>query len=192
MDPQALIRSFKQDGAGNCVSIAIIKAGIEVFGLGKVIHAEKIATGYRVTMRDGFSFDITNEEIQIASKGSKFKLLENREVFDYANFCFGAMAKRAQIEENDDFQNMTFEKAIATLNDGEYYTYGPHFLGLRHNYRHVGRRYIFHYPGVVGASIKHCFFASYGWEDKYGTPDYIGLLERRTCNWFRLTTEQVY
>ncbi|KXX71398.1 hypothetical protein [Flammeovirga sp. SJP92] len=186
METKELIKAFKQGGTGNCVSIAIIKAGIQIFGIDKIFHHTWDDDLCEVTMRDEFELSFSKKELELATTGSKFILGENKEVFDYANLCFAAMAKRAQIEENDDINNPSYEDAIKSLNDGEWYTHGADWLGLRYNIQNIPRRQIWQFKGVVGASRKHCFFASEGIEDNYGKIDYIRGLERRACKWFRV------
>ena len=192
METRDLIKSFKQGGTGNCVSIAIIKASIQIFGMNKIFNHYWEGDICKITMRDGFELSFTRDELAAATLGSKFILLENQKVLDYANLCFAAMAKRAQIEENDDIENLTFEQAIETLNDGEWYTHGADWLGLRFNILNIKRKYIWQYKGVVGASSKHCFFASEGIEDNHGRPDPLNIFERRFSKWFRVTEKQNY
>ncbi len=192
MDTFDLIKSFRQGGTGNCVSIAIIKAGIQIFGLGRIFDHHWEGDTCSVTMRDGYQLEFTKAELEIGSSGSRFIPLGNEEVFNYANLCFTAMAKRAQIEENDDFEDMTFEKAIETLNDGEYYLHGPDWIGLRHHVRRSGRRYVWQYRGMIGASSRHAFFASQGYEDNYGRPDRLSRLERRFCKWIRVSETAIF
>lgn len=188
-----IIRSFRQGGTGNCVSIAIIKAGIEIFGLNQIFHSQLEDSGnYNFMLRDGFQSTISPQEYEQAVSGSMFQELANKEIYDYAVLCYAVMAKRAMIEGNDQQDNLTYQQAIATLNNGENYLQGPYWLGLRHNYRNIGRRYARTNPGCVGASRAHCFYVSYGMEDQYGVPDHIGLLERNFVHWYRLTTEQIF
>ena len=192
MNNKEIIKAFKQGKTGNCVSIAIIKAGIEIFGLGNVFKHEWSNNVCHVVMRDGAEIKFSKKEFESCQKLSKFELLNNKDVFDYAILCFAAMVKRAQNEENDNIPGLTFEKAAETLNQGEYYLEGPHWLGLRHNVRSIGRRYIWQYKGVIGASRKHCFFASMGYEDNHGKVDKIGPVERRFCKWFRVTEKSIH
>ncbi|RIV47530.1 hypothetical protein [Flagellimonas pelagia] len=192
METKELIKAFKQGKTGNCVSIAIIKAGIQIFGIDKVFNHLWVDDICEVTMRDGYELSFTREEFIKGEKGSKFQLLNNKEIFDYANLCFTVMAKRAQVEENDDFENMTFEKAIETLNDGEYYRHGPDWIGLQYNILNTKRKHVWKQKGVVGASKKHCFFASEGIEDDYGRIEYIRGFERRFCKWYRVTEKQYF
>lgn len=192
MNNKELIKSFKQGGTGNCVSIAIIKAGIEIFGLNEIFQHEWDDITCKIVMRDGMRLEFSKEEFESCYELSKFKLLNNKEVFDYAVLCYASMVKRAQLEENDNIPNLTFLGAVETLNKGEYYLEGPHWLGLRHNTRSIGRKYIWQYKGVIGASRKHCFFASKGYEDDYGRIDRIGVTERRFCKWFRVTEQSIH
>lgn len=187
-----IIQSFRQGGTGNCVSIAIIKAGIEILGLNKIFHHQEKDGGFEFMMRDGFEGKVSEEEWSKAKAGSRFIPLQNEEVYNYANTCFAAMAKRAMIEGNDDIPNPTYDQAIETLNDGEYYLHGTNWLGLRHNYRNVGRKYARNNPGCVGASKKHCFYVSNGFEDEYGNPDRIGFMDRPFAHWYRITAEQAF
>lgn len=192
MDKIELIKAFKQGGTGNCVSIATIKAGIEIFGLNNVFQHKWDNNICYIIMRDGAEIEIPKPVYESCFKLSKFEVLDNDEIYKYAVLCFSAMAKRAQIEENDNIPNMTFEMAAASLNDGEFYLEGPHWLGLRHNIRSIGRKFIWQYKGVIGASRKHCFFASQGYEDAYGSVNMIGPTERRFCKWFRVTDESIH
>lgn len=192
MNNKELIKAFKQGGTGNCVSIAIIKAGIEIFGINNIFQHDWNNNICEVIMRDGFQLNFSKEELEKGISLSKFILLENEEVFNYANLCFTAMVKRAQAEENDGQSNMSFEEAAETLNKGEYYLEGPHWIGLRQNTRSIGRKYIYQNKGVIGASRKHCFYASKGYEDNYGKIDKISFPERRFCKWFRITEKSIH
>ncbi len=190
MDTKTMIRSFKQGGTGNCVSVAVIKAAVQIFGLDNVFNHYWQEDICSITMRDGFECSLSRIELELATEGSEFILLDNKGIYDYANLCFAAMSKRAQIEENDDIPEMSFGQAIKSLNNGEYYTHGPDWLGIRFNIRNTRRKYIWQYKGVVGASRKHCFFASEGYEDDYGRIDKIKGLERRFCKWYRIIEKQ--
>lgn len=186
-----LIKAFKQGKTGNCVSIAVIKAAIEIFGLGNVFHFENNPDGgFSYLMKDGFSESVSKEELEIAIENSFFVSLESEEIYNYANVCFAAMAKRAFVEGNDNKNDLTYIEAIETLNDGEYYLHGAHWLGLKHNYRNIGRKYTKNNPGCVGASKAHCFYVSYGIADNYGVVDKVSFFERRFVRWYRITDQQ--
>ncbi|MDN3494191.1 hypothetical protein [Winogradskyella bathintestinalis] len=192
MDNKELIKAFRQGGTGNCVSIAIIKAGIEIFGINNIFQHSWDNNICNVIMRDGFELEFTMEEMKKGAILSKFIPLENEDVLNYAILCYTAMAKRSQLEDNDNQSGMSFEEAAETLNKGEYYLEGPHWIGLRQNIRSIGRKYIWQYKGVIGASRSHCFFASKGYEDNHGKIDRISFTERRFCKWFRITEKSIH
>ena len=185
MTTSEIIKSFRQGGTGNCVSIAVIKAGIQVFGLDKVVYFEHTTNEENsFTMRDGFEGVLTKSEILEANSSSKFLLLENKFVFEYANLCFASMAKRALMEEHEGASTIT--QAINSLNNGEYYYLGADWLGLRHHKRAMGLKYIWNNLGVVGASSKHCFFCSEGIVDDFGIHNRVKILERIKYKFFSL------
>lgn len=187
-----LITAFKQGGTGNCVSIAILKASIEIFGPDKVVVYSKSENGYNITMRDGYQLHLSNSELDLAKINSFLLEGTDKNIFEYANFLFGTMAKRAQEENNDGNMNMTYQQAIESLNDAEHYLEGPHWLGLRHHIRHIGRKFCWQYPGVVRASKSHCAFISFGVEDNYGTPDEVSWIESRFFKFYRIANEPIY
>ena len=138
-------------------------------------------------MRDGYELQFSREEFNNASSQSRFREPENQEVMDYANLCFTAMAKRAQLEENDNYPNMNFSVALLTLNNGESYLEGVHWIGLRQNVRSIGLNYVWQHKGLIGASRGHSFYASQGNIDNYGTVKKLNSEEYKFCKWFRIT-----
>ncbi|MEM6966783.1 MAG: hypothetical protein AAF573_18610, partial [Bacteroidota bacterium] len=80
-------------------------------------------------MRDGYSVEITSEEYTLAARLSNFKKVDSL-IFQHALLMFAAMAKRAQMEDNDGQEDMNYAEAIETLNDGENYKEGFKWLGL--------------------------------------------------------------
>jgi hypothetical protein len=194
MTTSEIIKSFRQGGTGNCVSIAVIKAAIQVFGADKVVHFQPSEDdGFAFTMRDGFEAMLTKSEIVEARSSSKFLSLENESIYTCANLCFASMSKRALLEENENASSFT--EAIATLNNGEYYYLGADWLGLKHHKRALGLKYIWNNIGVVGASPKHCFFCSEGIVDDYGAPNRINWLERvkyKFFHYYRIAKDPIY
>lgn len=176
MTSEELITAFHQGGTGNCVSVAIIKAGIEVFGLGHVFDAEAQADGSQhVTLRDGTQLTLSAAELDYARQHSLFVAGNSQEIFDYANFCYAAIAKRVQQDEKDGTQ--TYAEAIDDLNDGAYYLEAPRWLGLQHYARPLGLKFVQQYAGVIGASPHHCFFASHKLADDHGDVDPIRWID---------------
>jgi hypothetical protein len=177
MDTKDIIASFRQgNGSANCVSVAVIKAAVEVFGLTgvfkSVVRRDDEVT---VTLQDGITLTLVQEDLDYAAQKSNFEKGSNQPLYEFAQFAFAVMAKRAQKSHNGGA--VTFEEAIDSLNDGEAYARGPEWLGLEQYTQKIRRKDIWKYAGVVGASEKHCFLASFGWEDKYGTPNKISQLQ---------------
>jgi hypothetical protein len=118
--PTDIWRGFRQVAEGNCVTVSAIKAAMMRFGdnphrIYKKI--EETAAGFKVTMKDSYELEISEQELKQAIKGSGFqgegKLLRN------ANFLYAVSAKRAQLENNDQRGGQGFQVAMDTLNDGE-------------------------------------------------------------------------
>lgn len=192
---ERIMRAFRQHGEGNCVSIAIIKAGIDAFGTNGLFDKVDRGGAFYVVLRDGTELSVTTEEVAAAEKGSGFQLLgtdpQSKDIFTCAQFAFAVMAKRAQLDGNDG--SLSYERAIDSLNDGERYTEGPRWLGLQHHVRPIGVKYRFRYDACVGASPKHCFYMSHGFEDQYGRPDLVGWAERwKLRHLYRVAQEAVY
>ncbi len=191
-----IITGFKQGGMSNCVAIAVIKAGMEVFGTNQLLLLEAQSTGEtRVTMRDGFQLHLTAEDILLATQRSLFLRGSNEQLLNYANLCFAAMAKRALLMKHEDVK--TYEDALISLNNGENFAAGPEWLGLLPHCKPVDRAEIYTLPGIVCASKNHCFFVTYGWEDNYGTPDKISdkelFLERnKFAKFYRIAPQKQF
>jgi hypothetical protein len=193
MTTQELITAFHQGGTGNCVSVAIIKASMEVFGLGHVFDTEPQADGsQQITLRDGTHLALTVAELDYARQHSLFVLGNNQQVLDHANFCYAVIAKRVQQDEKGGVQS--YAEAIDDLNNGAYYLEAPRWLGLQHYVRAVGLRYVQQYAGVIGASPHHCFFASHKLADDHGQVDPIRWFDfkYKLYHYLRLDTQPVY
>lgn len=166
---QQILAGFKQGGTGNCVSLAAIKAGMTRFGVDGVFsEIKKTAGGYEVTMRDGVRVKFTDAELKKASGLSEF-ISRDPALTAKANFMYTAMAKRAQAEDNDGWRNMTLAQACETLNNGENYYEGAHFLGLDKHVKKIQPRDMDKYAAAIVASAKHAMFATGGTLDHYGT-----------------------
>jgi hypothetical protein len=173
MDTKDIIGSFRQgERSANCVSVAVIKASVEVFGLTGVFQTiNRTADEATVTMRDGIAVTVTQDEIDLATQKSGFSLGSNTQLHTFACFAFAVMAKRAQRAHHEGV--VTYDEAIDALTNGESYAQGPEWLGLQQYVQKISKRDIWKFAGVVGASDKHCFLASFGWQDAYGTPSKI-------------------
>ncbi|KTC21654.1 hypothetical protein AO391_05010 [Pseudomonas marginalis ICMP 9505] len=130
--PADIWSGFYQGLEGNCVTVSAIKAAMMRFGQSPESiykHVKATADGYDVTMRDGFSLQLTHAELRLAEGASNFRG-SNQGLLDNANFLFAASAKRAQAENNDFRGSQSFAVAMETLNDGEYPGQALRRLGL--------------------------------------------------------------
>jgi hypothetical protein len=177
MNTKELIAGFSQGSTSrNCVSVAVIKASVEVFGLTGIFQKVQRETDKTtVTLRDGVSVVVFEDDLALAKQKSAFVAGSDKTLYDFAVFAFAVMGKRAQKAHNDGAN--TFEEALDSLCDGEDYVKGPDWLGLGQYAQRIKKRDIWKYAGVVGASASHCYLASFGWQDKYGVPAKISQLE---------------
>jgi hypothetical protein len=129
-DVDRIIAGFRQGGTGNCVSVAAIKAGMAALGPDRLFkNVTRTAQGVQLTMHDGFKVSLTNAELAQAEKASKL-YGKDPSLLAQANLAYAAMAKRAQIEGNDGLRNMSYARALQSLNDGKSFREGAKWLGL--------------------------------------------------------------
>lgn len=140
--PDHIWSCFRQGPVGNCVTVSAIKASMMWFGqsptdIFKAVR--KVAEGYSVVMRDGFTLFLSRQELAEGARGSRF-VSRDAEMLKDAHFLFAVSAKRAQLENNDGYAKQNFAAAVRSLNDGED-EYGPgeglRRLGLMHHIKRV-------------------------------------------------------
>lgn len=173
-------------GAGNCASIAIIKAAMFTFGY-DVVSYEKEQNSYLVTLKNGENISFNDNEFLYAKKESSFIFGKYKnesekeqfsEIINYAHICFATICKMAQ--KHGDFSSRyskfiipeSFELAVEIINDG---TFTPHvyeFLGLEDyasaTYRIGLRKKIKQSYGMVLWTNSHAMYSSEGYFDLYG------------------------
>ena len=124
--PDDVFGGFRQGPDGNCVTVSAIKAAMAKFGQSPTDifkEVRKEPDGYQVTMRDGYTLHLSQQELKDAARGSMF-VGRDKEVLKDAHFLFAVSAKRAQLENNDGYAARSFKHAVRSLNDGED-EYGP-------------------------------------------------------------------
>jgi hypothetical protein len=161
---------------GNCASIALIKASIEVFGLNNVFKHEKTGDTYQVTFKNSKKVTFTEKELARSNEVAGFvlntknpsKLELYTSIRDYAQIALCSMVKRVmEIGEAGEGKG-DFEKALRALNDGANSPSLPEKLGLE--------EYSYRKGWLSGASAKgtfgwlkaHTVFISQGVRDDYG------------------------
>ncbi len=69
---ELIFNSFKQGERFNCASVALIKAAIYKYGLGKVIKYQKNTDGIHVQLKNGQELDLSDKELSAASSAAGF------------------------------------------------------------------------------------------------------------------------
>lgn len=164
-----IFTGFRQGGAGNCVTVAAIKAGMTRFGTGGIFQRVERANdgSWNVRMRDGYRLNLRQQELDWARNLSRFHG-PNKALLDRAVFYYAAAAKRAMHENNDGWGRRSFSAAARTLNDGEMTTEGLHFLGLDRYVQRVSVANMHRYNAVVASNSGHAMWVSAGVVERYG------------------------
>jgi hypothetical protein len=135
--------------AGNCASVALIKAAIEAFGLNAVFNQVETSDGFEITLRNGQTIQLTKTEHQQAKKASAFmpgkgKDAQQQAVFDgireYAYLCFAVIVKHVALhgevfKKGHSVPAADWTEAIEMVNDGLYTPLCYHYLGLENHVR---------------------------------------------------------
>ena len=104
------LQAFAQGKANNCISVALIKAAIQKYGVGQVFDTLRMASQpqqVRVTLRDHTELVLTDDERQQAAAWARFRQpetahmpsAERSKLISYAAFCYGVMAKYISTEK---------------------------------------------------------------------------------------------
>ncbi len=176
-----IIQAFRQGAVtegGNCASIALIKAAIDVYGIGNVFQAEKSDGTYHIQFRDGSELSITEDQLSYTTVRADFHLRQGqneaqttlyKEIYDYSNLCFCAMVKRVtEIGESGDDGIGDFEDAIVALNDGATTDVLYKILGLQNISGPTIWMSTAGKKGMIAWRKGHTVFVSDGYYDHYG------------------------
>lgn len=161
---------------GNCASIALIKASIEVFGLNNVFKLLKTGDTYQVTFKNSKKVTFTEKELARSNEVAGFELNTTNpsklelytSIRDYAQIALCSMVKRVmEIGEAGEGKG-DFEKALRALNDGANTPNLPEKLGLE-DYC-LGKKWFRDASGegLLGWLSGHTVYISQGVRDKYG------------------------
>lgn len=161
---------------GNCASIALIKASIEVFGLNNVFKHEKIGYTYQVAFKNSKKVTFTVKELARSNEVAGFVLNtknpSNIELYtlirDYAQIALCSMVKSV-MEIGEAGEGIgDFEKALRALNDGANSPSLPEKLGLEEYSYRKGWLGGASSKGTFGWLKAHTVFISQGVRDDYG------------------------
>lgn len=204
-------RQGSQSGAGNCASIAIIKASIACFGIDSVFKRVVHENGWKVILRTGESLDLSHVELEHARLG--FGIVEKdfngfsvdnwelkREIADYSTFCFAVMVKmvmrygdghRSKNNALDSSTYSSFINAMQDLNDGGYTATIYHLLGLEEHVYFPGRFASTANEYCVIWSIGHAMYAYNRFADSYGKRSPMWKYIHRTGRFYIRKEEQI-
>ena len=182
VDPDVLVKAFKQGKRGNCASIALIKSSIalikssiNVFGINNVFQESSINdTLFKIILKNEDSLELSTREIISAQKAADFILKDSsqKDLYDYAVKCYAIMGKmRERIE------SMTsYDHALKKLGKGAYTPTVYEFLGLEQNKKSLKRfSNITSLCGVVAWRKKHAVFSCNGYIDEHGKKQNLSM-----------------
>lgn len=179
------LQAFYQGGRGNCASVALIKAAIDRYGLGRVFDTTRVGPVVNIRLRSGQTLSLTAEERRRAAISARFRRCDNAQtgenysalpaqealpILQYAGLCYAVMAK--VIEQNGEYGCLkddttaaaptpvrSFQAALRTLGNGVCSDNVYRYLGLEVvNPRHVDFTPSLDFtatPGVVVYSDNH-------------------------------------
>ncbi len=174
-----IFSTFRQGERGNCASVALIKAAMNVYGIGNVFQEERIAdTLWRITTKNNSQYYLSSRELRMAATSADFRLEDSNELelYRYAVRCYAVMGKvREDLDQSEDIKN--YADALEALEAGAYTPTVFRYLGLENK---INAMYKWESTankcGVVAWRSKHAVFACYGYMDNHG--DKEGLSAR--------------
>lgn len=164
-----LFNSFKQsnvNGGGNCASIALIKASIGTFGIGKVFTSKKddVNKVLNVTLRDNNSYEIKYSELDESIKENGFKIKsqnsEAKNIKAYADTCFAVMVRvNEKIWEYD-----SYTESLSSLLNGYNTPNVYRLLGIK--FKQISTDELSNNNNIIFYNSYHAVYSSYGYYDE--------------------------
>lgn len=185
-----IFNAFKQGvvkGGGNCVSIALIKAGFSKYGFDSLfLETKKEDSLYTILLRDGTIVKLGEVELKQASEKAGFKLKDSTrfsiQFKSFAEFCFAVICKRAESINKHD----SYNAAIDDVNNGYTTKISNKLLGLKFKkirpYRASKIKSMEH---LIVYNTVHAVYASKGYYDEVGSE--YGLSPLCCMKWNRFS-----
>ena len=168
IDANLLYNCYKQGKRGNCASIALIKASLNVYGLENVFQIVNSSDSAKtIRLKNGKDVTITKEELAAAKSSADFVKLRDDcdDVYNYSILCYAIMAKMRQSDEN----LPDYLSALTKLQKGYYTPNIYKLLGLENNVKLLKRGSdISSKCGVVAWRPNHALFTCNGYCDEHG------------------------
>jgi hypothetical protein len=178
-----LFNAFKQGnvaGGGNCASIALIKACIGTFGIGKVFTYTKSDSDSLiiVKLRTDSIIKVTFKEIKEATKEngfiSKSQTLEAKKIRSYADTCFAVITKVNEILWEYDSYSESLSALLNGYNTPNIYR----LLGVK--FKEISTSDLKNNTNIVTYNSYHAVYSSYGFYDE--TKSLIGYSPNGSFN----------
>lgn len=147
-----IIRSFYQGNVqlsenntnvGNCASIALIKASIEVFEINNVVNYSFENNIYNVTLKNNITLSFSKDQLERSNYVANFKLNSvdigklnlYKQILEYAQILMCSMVVMVTKIGESGKGIGDFEEALKALNDGANSPNIPRLLGLENHYK---------------------------------------------------------
>jgi hypothetical protein len=108
-------------------------------------------------MQDGFQVRLSEQELSMAKAASNFHGNDSA-AKSYAQLCYAAMAKRAQMEGHEGARN--YAQALHSLNNGDDPRHSARWLGLQQQMISLDPRTLNGQDSVVAWSQRHAVFVN--------------------------------
>lgn len=168
---ERIFASFRQGERTNCASIALIKASLNIYGIDSLFTKEKVEDEWKITLKNGASFNLSEEELAKATISAGFVLIkdnaDSRAIKDYAVLAYAVMAKYKQILD----KAKNFDEALEELEYGASTPTVYKYLGFKvgkqiEKLRRLSGK---SYCGLVAWSPAHAVLACEGYMDYHGS-----------------------
>lgn len=161
------LQGWGQGAEGNCAAVAVIKAATDAYG-DQVFQsmAPLPDGGYRITMQDGVTVEVSGQELSMAAQASNFN--GSGPQMQQAQIAYAAMAKRALMEGHEG--STTYAQSLNSLANGDNPYDSARFLGLGNKVVNVDPRSLSGQDSVVGWNSTHAVFVdNRSTTDSYGS-----------------------
>ncbi len=161
------MQGWGQGAEGNCAAVATIKAATDAYGDQLFRQVTQLPDGgYRITMQDGVTVEVSGQELAMAQQQSNFT--GSGPGLQQATVAYAAMAKRAQLEGHEG--STSYAQALNSLADGDNPYDSARFLGLANQVVQVDPRTLSGQDSVVAWNASHAVFVdNTRAADSYGT-----------------------
>lgn len=173
---QGIVHEENVKSAGNCVAVAVIKAGIATFGFNNIfldVDRDSSRRLTRIILRDGTKLSLTFDEEAMARSRSSFIQKKSipepqkdscNKILNFAQFCFAVICKNKQIKNSSDLK--TYSEAIRDVNISEPASEAYKLLGFYMIPVNTRPEEMYNTKNIIFYNGRHCVYASDGFYDE--------------------------